>query len=141
LEEAAFGHLFPQEKQKIMDTYAHLGGDARLAEIIEQYKDGVGAILEDEVEDGIGVTIQGRRKSYYSVWRKVTKDDRPYDLPDFLGIRAIVDSDNDEIQAANNCYVVSGILSQYFEPEAGRYKDYIYRPKPNGYRSLHLARY
>ena len=142
LEEAGFESLYPDEKKAIEDTYAHLGGDEALEKLVEEYQDGMGIILEDELDPDVKFKISGRKKAYYSVWRKVTRDGRPsYALPDFLGMRIIVtvDSDDNEARAVENCYAVADIVGQCFTPEPDRHKDYIANPKSNGYQSLHMT--
>lgn len=140
IEEAGFGRLYPQEKKAIEETYAHLGGDEALAELIKEYGEGGQAILEEGLGPDVSFTIGGRKKAYYSVWRKVTRDGRPsYQLPDFLGMRVVIDSDGDEEKAVANCYAAADIVTQCFTPELDRYKDYIANPKSNGYQSLHMT--
>ncbi len=146
LEELAFDHLYPEEKQDIIDTYADLGGDEALAGLIDGYKEGMGLILGEELDDGINFAIKGRRKSYYSVWRKATKrlqaadhNGPDYSLTDFLGMRVVIHSDGDEIRAIKACYKTGDIISQCFTPVPGRRKNYIASPKANGYQSLHMT--
>lgn len=139
LEELAFARLYPSERQAIIDTYAHLGGDEALGEMVGMYKTGIAAVLGEELPNR-NLWIDGRKKGYYSVWRKCVKDGRPtYALPDFFGIRIIVGSQDGEEGAIEDCYASADIVSQYFSPEIGRHKDYIARPKANGYQSLHLT--
>lgn len=142
IEEAGFGNLYPAEKKAIEETYGHLGGDEALEDLVKEYADGTGAILEDELDPDVKVNINGRKKAYYSVWRKVTRDGRPsYSLPDFLGMRIVVtvDAEADEQRAVANCYAAADIVTQCFTPELDRYKDYIANPKSNGYQSLHMT--
>jgi guanosine-3',5'-bis(diphosphate) 3'-pyrophosphohydrolase len=142
LEEAGFAALYPKERQEIEETYAHLGGDEAAKQLVKEYGEGVDAIAKEYMDPDVKLQIKGRKKGYYSVWRKVTKDGRPsYQLPDFVGMRVIVnvDSDQGEERALENCYAVADIVSQCFTPELDRRKDYIANPKSNGYQSLHLT--
>ncbi len=140
LEELAFEQSMPEEKQKIVDEYAHLGGDEAMQELMNDYQEVLTAILAEELGPGVRFRIEGRRKSYYSVWRKVKKDDRPsYALPDFLGLRIIIESTEDEAESLGHCYRVGSLISELFTPDLTRYKDYLANPKTNGYRSLHLT--
>jgi GTP pyrophosphokinase len=142
LEQAAFNRLYPEEKQAIAETYQHLGGDEEMEAMMSSYISGLESIFEEILEgSGIQVQIKGRRKSDYSVWRKVTKKvQNHYELSDYFGIRIVVDSrDGEEIEAVKACYIASDVLSQCFEPDTKRFKNYIANPKPNGYQSIHLT--
>ena len=82
---------------------------------------------------GINVRVESRAKHFYSVYMKMRKRgvsaDRIYDLS---GIRIICDS-------IENCYTLLGIVHRLRKPLSGCFKDYIARPKPNGYQSLHTT--
>ncbi len=77
------------------------------------------------------IGIHGRTKGIYSTYRKLLKYDmdisRIYDL---VAVRILVDS-------TDACYKVLSALHTSYTPLAGRMKDYILRPKSNGYRSIH----
>lgn len=79
------------------------------------------------------VSVEGRPKHLYSVYKKLTKTGKSIDkVYDLLAVRVIVPKESD-------CYQALGILHQYFKPLIYRIKDYISVPKPNGYRSLHTT--
>lgn len=79
------------------------------------------------------VSIEGRQKHYYSVYKKLKKADGEFDkIYDLIAVRVIVEEVSD-------CYKAMGILHQHFKPLIYRIKDYIAVPKPNGYRSLHTT--
>jgi GTP pyrophosphokinase len=91
--------------------------------------------LADELKkSGLEViTIEGRRKHHYSVYKKLVKQDWEIDkIYDFTAVRVIVPSVED-------CYKTLGVIHQHFKPLIYRIKDYIAVPKPNGYRSLHTT--
>lgn len=79
------------------------------------------------------VTIHGRIKYCYSLHRKLKKYDgditKVYDI---VALRIVV-------KDINECYATLGILHSLYKPLAGRIKDYIAQPKPNGYQSLHTS--
>ena len=88
------------------------------------------ALVEDE---NIECQVTGRRKSAYSIWRKMqAKNASLQQLSDIMAFRVIVPS-------TAQCYQALGILHGKFPMVMGRMKDYISTPKRNGYRSLHTG--
>lgn len=84
-------------------------------------------------EAGIPAKITGRPKHIFSIWNKMQKKDVDFNhLYDLLALRVIV---ADEKQ----CYAVLGIVHEHWSPIGEEFDDYISRPKPNGYRSLHTV--
>jgi len=77
--------------------------------------------------------IQGRAKKYYSLYKKI--QEKKYgveEVYDLVALRLITNSVED-------CYEILACLHRHFEPIPGRIKDYILRPKLNGYQSLHTT--
>ncbi|MFH1631867.1 MAG: RelA/SpoT family protein [bacterium] len=78
-------------------------------------------------------TIHGRIKYCHSLYKKLQRYDNDINkVYDIVAIRVIVDDVSD-------CYAALGIIHGLYTPLAGRIKDYISRPKPNGYKSLHTT--
>lgn len=103
-----------------------------------------------------GVAVKARRKSLFSTMRKVLRDGRAReDVHDLLGMRVIItpqpgapshsragETNEEDVAAAERsamaaCYRAQQIAHGVFDVVAGRTKDYLQRPKSNGYRSLH----
>ncbi len=90
-------------------------------------------ISERLKEHGLKFEISGRPKHFYSIYRKMIKQNKPLeDIYDLLAIRIIIESDD-----VNECYYVLGIINQLFTPIPDRFKDFISIPKKNGYQSIH----
>lgn len=87
--------------------------------------------LKEEKIDMLG--IHGRSKGIHSTYRKLRKYDmditRVYDL---IAVRVLVDD-------IDSCYHALSALHKIYTPVSGRVKDYIARPKRNGYQSLHTT--
>ncbi|MDP9211672.1 MAG: TGS domain-containing protein [bacterium] len=141
LEDKAFEVLFPEERQEIVETYLALGGREAMHTATERYKRDVYTALEQDLPELAGrIGVDARRKSYYSVWRKCAKRGyTDYRIPDFIGVRVLVDAGQDEARGIAECYAVVSVVNETFEPVTERFKDYIQDPKPNGYRGLHLT--
>ena len=84
-------------------------------------------------EAGIHADIQGRPKHIYSIWKKMRGKELDFDhVFDIRAVRVIVD----DVAA---CYAVLGRVNERYRAVDGEFDDYIARPKPNGYQSLHTV--
>lgn len=82
---------------------------------------------------GIKGEVTGRPKHIYSIYRKLAKKDLTLkELFDIRGVRVLVDDVKD-------CYAVLGLVHNVWTPLPREFDDYIAKPKPNNYRSLHTA--
>ena len=76
--------------------------------------------------------IKGRAKSIYGIYNKLDKGKKFSDIYDLLGLRIIVDTEQE-------CYLTLGLIHSKFRPLPKRFKDYVAMPKPNMYQSLHTT--
>lgn len=77
--------------------------------------------------------IQGRPKHIYSIWKKMQGKSLDFaNLYDVRALRVLVD----DVKA---CYAILGIVHNIWQPVPREFDDYIARPKPNGYQSLHTV--
>ncbi len=90
--------------------------------------------LQQEMDAvGIKAEVFGRPKHIYSIWNKMRGKSISFDeLNDVRAFRIIVD----DVKA---CYTVLGIVHNIWTPDPSEFDDYIARPKPNGYQSLHTV--
>jgi len=97
-------------------------------------------LLADMVD---GISVSGRYKSRYSTMKKLLKDGRkPEDVNDILGLRVILEPTSGENMSEvgeKACYRTRDVIRSLWKEMPNRSKDYIAQPKPNGYRSLHMA--
>lgn len=128
LEDLAFRYLEPDIYQRIAD-----GLDQRHTDRGRYIAQVVARLREELNRAGISAEISGRPKHVYSVWNKMRE--KGLDLSkvfDVLGFRILVNDVSD-------CYAALGVVHGLWEPIMDAFDDYIAKPKPNGYQSLHSA--
>lgn len=98
--------------------------------LIEEMIEDISEQISQDVES---FKIFGRSKHIYSIYNKLKKLNKEYeDLYDLLAIRIIC-------KTTVECYTILGLIHQIYPPLDNRFKDYIARPKPNMYQSLHTT--
>lgn len=87
---------------------------------------------------GLGFDIKGRTKSIYSINNKLKKQQVDFeDIYDLFAIRVVV---NTPLQKErSDCWQVYSIITDMYQPNPKRLKDWISIPKSNGYESLHIT--
>lgn len=112
-----------------------------LVENVKQKRQERQAFIDDAMEQlrerlvnaGVKAEIRGRAKHFYSIYKKMKRDNKDIsEIYDLSAVRVLVDSVRD-------CYGVLGIIHEMWKPMPGRFKDYIAMPKSNGYQSLHTT--
>ena len=118
------------------DAYVHISEGIALKkqareEIVDGFIEQVKLELENaKIED---FDIYGRTKHFYSIYKKMTRQNKTLDqVYDLTAVRVIVDT-------VKECYAVLGAIHARWKPMPGRFKDYIAVPKPNMYQSLHTT--
>jgi GTP pyrophosphokinase len=128
LEDLAFRYLEPDTYQRIAD-----GLDQRHTDRGRYIAQVVARLREELHRAGISAEISGRPKHVYSVWNKMRQKELEIsDVFDVLGFRILVNDVSD-------CYAALGVVHGLWEPILDAFDDYIAKPKPNGYQSLHTA--
>ena len=128
LEDLSFRFLEP-------DTYKHIARllDEKRSER-ETYMEQLRTRLEAELRArSISATVSGRPKHIYSIVKKMRGKSLPFDqVYDIRALRVIVPTVKD-------CYATLSWVHEHFESIPEEFDDYIARPKPNGYQSLHTV--
>ena len=128
LEDLAFKFQEPKRYEEIVQ------GLAKTEEDRLRYIEEVKKTLSEQLEEyGLKGRISGRPKQLYSIHAKMARQKldltRIYDL---IAFRVILDN-------VKECYEALGVVHAVWEPVAGRFKDYIAKPKSNMYQSLHTT--
>lgn len=95
--------------------------------------------LKTELTDlGFDFDIKGRTKSIYSIWNKIKKQNTPFEkIYDLFAIRVILNSALEKEKA--ECWQVYSIVTDKYQPNPKRLRDWLSIPKSNGYESLHTT--
>ena len=87
---------------------------------------------------GYKFKIYGRPKSIYSIWNKIHKKGVPFEeVFDLLAIRIILDVPFEKEK--QECWNVYSIITENYIPSSERLRDWISKPKSNGYEALHTT--
>ncbi len=92
-------------------------------------------------EAGIRYKLKIRTKAAYSIWQKMQKQKVPFEgVYDVFAIRFIIDCDGeDHKQEKDLCWQVYSFVTEQYEADTRRLRDWVTNPKPNGYESLHIT--
>jgi len=141
LEELSFKTLYPHEyefiKKRVIDKIR--GRREQIREVINNIYTHTAEAMSPH---GIIPIVKYRVKSVPSIYRKMESLGKSFDeIYDLVGVRVILDwkTPRDEEVPPELCYQVLGIVHSLYTSIPDRFKDFISRPKPNGYRSLHTT--
>ncbi len=93
--------------------------------------------------DGAGIKykLKVRTKSAYSIWQKMCKQKVPFEgVYDVFAMRFIIECDGENhVLEKELCWKVFGFVTEEYEQDTKRLRDWVTNPKPNGYESLHIT--
>ena len=97
--------------------------------------------LKKKLSDAlIHYKLKIRTKSAYSIWKKMQRQKVSFDgVYDVFAIRFIIDCPQDAKVEKDLCWKVYSYVTEEYEPDTDRLRDWITNPKPNGYESLHIT--
>ena len=133
LEDIALKYLEPKDYEHVV---------TKLEESAEERKAFIGRFLvpiEQRLNRlGIKYHIKSRTKSIFSIWNKMRKQHVPFEgVYDIFAIRIILDTPYEKERS--DCWQVYSIITDMYQPNPKRMKDWISIPKTNGYESLHIT--
>ncbi|WP_372526103.1 RelA/SpoT family protein [Piscinibacter sp.] len=128
LEDLSFRFLQPEQYK----TVARLLDETRVAR--EQRVESFRQQLADQLlRHGLRAEVQGRPKHLYSIWKKM--QGKGLDFARVFDVRAV----RVIVADVPDAYAVLSRVHELYRPVPGEFDDYIARPKPNGYQSLHTV--
>jgi GTP pyrophosphokinase len=95
--------------------------------------------IQNELEKkGFRFEIFQRIKSIHSIWQKMTKKQIPFEeIHDLFAVRIVIDVEEEFQNSA--CWSVYSIVTDIYTPRYDRLRDWVAKPKPNGYQALHIT--
>ncbi len=126
----------------ILEKEAYQELDAKLKASNERrnrfIKEFIQPVSEDLENEKIKVEIKGRPKAISSIWRKMKQQKVEFEeVYDKFAIRIIIDTPLKKEKA--DCWRVYSIITDHYQPNPERLRDWISLPKSNGYESLHTT--
>jgi GTP pyrophosphokinase len=128
LEDLAFRNLEPEAYDEVVKRIARQRHEREA--LVRDLREILGRELD---KLGIQAEITGRPKHIYSVWQKMTRENKDFtEIYDLSAIRV-------QVETVRDVYGVLGVVHSLWKPMPGRFKDYVAMPKSNGYQSLHTT--
>lgn len=133
LEELWMKHSFPA----IYLTIAKKLKDSRTKQNV-YINDFISPVQRELLKQGFDFDIKGRPKSIHSIWRKMKKQNVDFEeVYDLFAVRIILNSKKQKEKA--DCWRAYSIVTDIYQPNPKRLRDWISSPKASGYESLHTT--
>lgn len=134
LEDLSFKFRQPQIYEEISSKLKH--SEKKNIALINKFSF---PIIEKLTQAGLIFDISGRPKSIFSIWNKMQAKNVPFEeIYDVLAIR-IVFEPAPGIPEKTQCWNIYSIITDSYMPKPDRLRDWVSRPKPNGYEALHVT--
>ena len=141
--------LFPikSELENLSFKYEHPDTYAELEKKLEKVKGAQMEMFEQFAQPirnkltmmGYDFELHGRIKSIYSIWKKMTAKQVPFEeVYDLLAVRIIFTPKLD-MSEKDQCWMIYSALTEMYKPHPERIRDWISTPKANGYEALHVT--
>lgn len=136
-------------KSELEDLYLKYSEPLKYAEIVDKInaskaprdrfvRNFISPIQKELNKRNFKFTIKGRPKSIYSIWNKMTTQEIPFEkVYDLFAIRIILDLPHE--MEKPGCWQVYSVVTDYYQPNPDRLRDWVSTPKSNGYESLHTT--
>ena len=127
LEDISLQYLYPDKYKTIQDIQLKIKDDSK--QCLEEMLYTIDGILTDK---DIPHHIKMRTKNIYGIYKKLESGYKLSDIHDLLALKVMVDG-------IANCYQTLGLVHSKYHPLNDKFKDYIFNPKTNMYRSIHTT--
>lgn len=127
LEDLSLKYLYPDKYKRIEDIKFRVEDDSK--HCLNEMLATINLIL---INEKVPHEIKVRTKNIYGIYRRLEQGYKLSDIHDLLSLKIMVDS-------ITNCYQTLGLIHSKYHPINDKFKDYVYNPKTNMYRSLHTT--
>ena len=135
MEDIYFRHADPEQYRAITNKLKSTESDRE--KLMTQFIEPLKQKLSDE---GIQYKLRVRTKTALSIYKKMKKQKVPFEgVFDVFAIRFIIDCEEDRAAEHALCWKVFSYVTEEYESDTKRLRDWISNPKPNGYESLHIT--
>lgn len=135
LEDIYFRYADPEQYRAITNKLKSTEKDRQ--KLMTQFIEPLKQKLSDE---GIAYKLKVRTKTALSIYKKMQKQKVPFEgVFDVFAIRFIIDCEEDRATEHALCWKVFSYVTEEYESDTKRLRDWISNPKPNGYESLHIT--
>ena len=135
MEDIYFRYAEPEQYRAITNKLKSTEADRE--KLMEQFIEPLKHKLNDE---GIIYKLKVRTKTALSIYKKMKKQKVPFEgVFDVFAIRFIIDCETDRATEHALCWKVFSYVTEEYESDTRRLRDWISNPKPNGYESLHIT--
>ena len=135
MEDIYFRYADPEQYRTITNKLRSTEGDRQklMVQFIEPLK-------QKLLDEGIHYKLKIRTKTALSIYKKMQKQKVPFEgVFDVFAIRFIIDCEEDRETEHALCWKVFSYVTEEYESDTKRLRDWISNPKPNGYESLHIT--
>jgi GTP pyrophosphokinase len=134
LEDLSFKFRQPQIYDEIAAKLKH--SEKKYIALINKFSL---PIIEKLMQAGLKFDISGRPKSIFSIWKKMQSKNVPFEeIYDVLAVRIVFEPVPD-VPEKTQCWNIYSMITDSYLPKPDRLRDWVSRPKPNGYEALHLT--
>ena len=135
MEDIYFRHADPEQYRAITNKLKSTERDRQ--KLMTQFIEPLKQKLSDE---GIQYKLKVRTKTALSIYKKMQKQKVGFEgVYDVFAIRFIIDCEADRELEHALCWKVFSYVTEEYESDTRRLRDWISNPKPNGYESLHIT--
>lgn len=133
LDDLAMKHALPE----VYSSIAKKIDDSTVLQK-EYFDKFIAPIRKNLLAAGFDFELKARTKSIPSIYSKMKKQGIDFDeVLDFLAMRIIIQSD--PVHEKADCWKVYSLITDIYQPDISRLRDWISKPRPNGYESLHVT--
>ena len=138
-------------KSELEDIFLKYTEPERYKEIVRRIKETepqrealverfINPLREKLDKEGIRYILKARTKSPYSIWKKMQTQQITFEkVYDLFAMRFIIDCEPDHAKEEALCWKVYSLVTEEYTPDTRRLRDWISKPRDNGYESLHTT--